>query len=195
MNGNCHSQLLVKRWQILPQSSMSWNQQPPKHLYGYKGYIKQNFKFSIIIEKNWKLVYFRHGTHCLLGLHIHHCNIVTILTLLDVLQVVIETRWNVTQINTLQWRHNERYGVSNHRRLDCLLNRLFRRRSMKTSKLGVTDLCEGNPPVAVGVPSQQAINAENVSIWWCHHHVFRNNYYKAIKRYDVTEKEISYIQL
>ena len=25
----------------------------------------------------------------------------------------------------LQWRHNERDSVSNHRRLDCLLNRLF----------------------------------------------------------------------
>ena len=35
----------------------------------------------------------------------------------------------------LQWRHNERDGVSNHRRLDCLLNRLFRRWSKKTSKL------------------------------------------------------------
>ena len=39
---------------------------------------------------------------------------------------------------TLKWRHNERDGVSNHRRLDCLLNRLFRRRP----KLCVTGLCE-----------------------------------------------------
>ena len=31
----------------------------------------------------------------------------------------------------LQWRHNERYGRFNHRRVDCLLNRLFRRRSRK----------------------------------------------------------------
>ena len=30
-----------------------------------------------------------------------------------------------------QWRHNERYGVSNHRRLDCLLNLLFKHRSKK----------------------------------------------------------------
>ena len=29
---------------------------------------------------------------------------------------------------TLQWCHNGRDGVSNHQRLDCLLNRLFRRR-------------------------------------------------------------------
>ena len=47
----------------------------------------------------------------------------------------------------LQWRHNGRYGVSNYQHLDCLLNRLFRCRSMKTSKLRVTGLCEGNSPV------------------------------------------------
>ena len=56
----------------------------------------------------------------------------------------------------LLWRHNERDGVSNHRCLDCLLNRLFRRRSKKTSKLCVTGLCEGNPPVTGGFPSQRA---------------------------------------
>ena len=50
----------------------------------------------------------------------------------------------------LQWRHNQHDGVSNHRRLDCLLNRLFGRRSKKASKLCVTDLCEGNPPVTGG---------------------------------------------
>ena len=27
---------------------------------------------------------------------------------------------------TLQWRHNERIGVSNHQPHDCLLNRLFK---------------------------------------------------------------------
>ena len=32
---------------------------------------------------------------------------------------------------TLQWRHNGRDGVSNYQPLDCLLNRLFRRRSKK----------------------------------------------------------------
>ena len=43
---------------------------------------------------------------------------------------------------SLQWRYNERDGVSNHRRLYCLLNRLFMRRSKNTSKLRVTGLCE-----------------------------------------------------
>ena len=61
----------------------------------------------------------------------------------------------------LLWRHNWRDGVSNHQPNDCLLNRLFRHRSKKTSKLRVTGLCEGNPPVTGGFPSQRASNAEN----------------------------------
>ena len=40
--------------------------------------------------------------------------------------------------HTLQWRHNEHDGVSNHQRQGCLLNRLFRRRSKKTSNLRIT---------------------------------------------------------
>ena len=46
----------------------------------------------------------------------------------------------------LQWRHNGRDSVSNHQPHDCLLNRLFRRRSKKTSKLLVTGLGVGNSP-------------------------------------------------
>ena len=69
----------------------------------------------------------------------------------------------------LQWRHNERNGVSNHRRLDCSLNRLFRRRSERTSKLCVTALCEGNPPVTGGFPSQRVRNGKNASSWGRHH--------------------------
>ena len=38
--------------------------------------------------------------------------------------------------------YNERDGVSNHQTHDCLLNRLFRRRSKKSSKLFVISLCE-----------------------------------------------------
>ena len=68
----------------------------------------------------------------------------------------------------LQWRHKERDGVSNHCRLDGLLNRLFRRTSKKTSKLRVTDFCEGNSTVTGEFPSQRASNAKNVSIWWRH---------------------------
>ena len=70
---------------------------------------------------------------------------------------------------TLQWRHNEPNGVSNHQCLDCFLNRRFMRRSKKTSKLRVNGPCEGNAPVAGGFPSQRASNARNVFIWWRHH--------------------------
>ena len=61
-------------------------------------------------------------------------------------------------VPSLQWRHNERNGVLNHGRLDCLLKRLLRRSSKLTSKFRVNDLCEGNPPVTVtcGFPSQRA---------------------------------------
>ena len=52
--------------------------------------------------------------------------------------------------------------------LDCLLNRLFRRRSKKTSQLRVTGLCVGNSPGTSEFPAQMASNAENVSIWWRH---------------------------
>ena len=70
---------------------------------------------------------------------------------------------------SLQWRHNGRDGVSNHQPHDCLLNRLFRRRSKKTSKLRGTGLCAGNSPVTGEFPAQMASNAENVSIWWRNH--------------------------
>ena len=67
---------------------------------------------------------------------------------------------------SLHWRHNDHDGVSNHQPHGCLLNRLFRRRSKKTSKLRVTGLCVGNSP---GPVTQRASYAENVSIWWRHH--------------------------
>ena len=69
----------------------------------------------------------------------------------------------------LQWRHNGCDGVSNHQHYDCLFNRLFRHRSLKTSKLRFTGLCGGNSPVTDEFPAQMTSNAENVSIWWRHH--------------------------
>ena len=46
-----------------------------------------------------------------------------------------------TYILSLHWRHNGCDGVPNHQPHDCLLNRSFRRRSEKTSKIRVTSLC------------------------------------------------------
>ena len=70
---------------------------------------------------------------------------------------------------SLQWRRNEHDSVSNHQPHDCLLKRLFGRRSKKTSKLRVTGLYAGNSPGTGEFPAQRASNAENVSIWWRHH--------------------------
>ena len=62
--------------------------------------------------------------------------------------------WEVSidSCNTLRWRQNGRDSVSNHQPRDCLFNRLFRRRSKKTSKLRVTGLCVGNSPGPVNSP-------------------------------------------
>ena len=73
---------------------------------------------------------------------------------------------------TLQWRHNEPDGVSNHQPYGCLHKRLFRCRSKKTPKLRVNGLCAGNSPVTGEFLAQRASNAENVLIWWRHHHQY-----------------------
>ena len=54
--------------------------------------------------------------------------------------------------DTLQWRHNDHGGLSNHQSRGCLLNCLFRRRWKKTSKLRVTGLCAGNSAGPVNSP-------------------------------------------
>ena len=69
---------------------------------------------------------------------------------------------NDRRISSFQWRDNGRDGVPNHQPHDFLFNRLFRRRSNKTSKLRVT-------PVTGEFPAQMASYAENISIWWRHH--------------------------
>ena len=47
---------------------------------------------------------------------------------------------------SLHWRHNRRGSVSNYQPNDCLLNRLFRHRLKKTSKLRVIGLWAGKSP-------------------------------------------------
>ena len=93
------------------------------------------------------------GPHQILSLHhsIHHCLLSDLLS------------WSFAVLS-LQWRQNDHNGVSNHQPHHWLLNRLFRRRSKKTSKLRVTGLCVGNSPGTDEFPAQKASNAENVSI-------------------------------
>ena len=78
----------------------------------------------------WGLI----GAVWLLAMHVHRITVFWILNL------------------ALRWRHNELDGVSDNQPHGCLLNRLFRRRSEKTSKLRVTGLCVGNSPGPVNSP-------------------------------------------
>ena len=78
------------------------------------------------------------------------------------LAVVLGHRYSNSHVNQihksnlyipLEWRHNGFDGVSNHQPHVCLLNRFFKRRSQKTSKLRVTGLCAGNSPVTGEFPA------------------------------------------
>ena len=72
---------------------------------------------------------------------------------------------------SLQWRHNDHDSVSNHQPHGCLLNRLFRRKSKKTSKLRVTGLCVGKSPGPVNYPHKGPVTRkmfpfDDVIMFW-----------------------------
>ena len=71
----------------------------------------------------------------------------------------------------LQWRHNERDGVSNPQPHECLLNRLIKAQIKGNIKTPRHWLCEGNSPVTGEFPAQRTCSAEKVSIWWRHHDI------------------------
>ena len=85
-------------------------------------------------------------------------------------------------VNTLQWRHNENDGVSNHQPHGCLLNHLLRRWSNKTSKLRTTGLCAGNSSVVGEFPVQGASSMEFFSISWRHHDLIWNSFLSSSHR-------------
>ena len=87
---------------------------------------------------------------------------------------------------SLRWRHNGCDSVSNHQPHKCLLNRLFRRRSKKTSKLRVTGFVLGIHRWPVNSPHKGPVTRKmfpfddvimiicvNTFIWavelWCSH--------------------------
>ena len=67
--------------------------------------------------------------------------------------VPVQQYWKIS----LRWRHNGHDAVSNHQRLDCLLDCLLRHRSKKTSKLRITGLCAGNSPGPVNSPHKRPV--------------------------------------
>ena len=77
---------------------------------------------------------------------------------------------------SVRWHHNGRDGVSNHQPHDCLLNRIFKRRSKKISKLRVTGLCVGNSPGADEFPHKWPVTRKmfpfhDVLIYPTRHHL------------------------
>ena len=98
-----------------------------------------------------------------------NCDPKSLFTETHALFFMYSTRSMDVSTNTLQCRHNEHDGVSNHQPHDCLLKRLFSHRSKKTSELRVTGLCAGNSPGTGEFPAQKASNTENFSTWWRHH--------------------------
>ena len=76
--------------------------------------------------------------------------------MIDSWNIMPSYKCHLTRLGSLQWRHNERDGVTKHQPHYCLLIRLFKGRPKKISKLRVTCICEGN-------------YAENVYILWRHH--------------------------
>ena len=78
----------------------------------------------------------KHYTYCIMS-----CNtnlIIQWYCTQDLKDIFHERNIQIILSLPLRWRHIGRDSVSNHQLHDCLLNRLFRRRSKKTSKLRVT---------------------------------------------------------
>ena len=72
-------------------------------------------------------------------------------------------------MQSLQWRHNGRDGVSDHQPYHCLLNRLFMRRSKKTSNSASLAFVRGINRRPVNSPQKWPVTQKKVSIWWHHH--------------------------
>ena len=86
-------------------------------------------------------------------------------------------------IVSLLWRHNWRDGVSNHQPRDCLLNRSFRRRSKKTSKLRVTGLCVGNSPVTGEFPHKWPVTRKMFPFHYVIVWIIQPLYYRLLHTY------------
>ena len=141
----------------------------------WSGYLNTDVFFEKYILERWKWRSFRSdhkvfnwvGVDCKKMLGIDKKSMINHIKVLFYISSLVSDSTDLHA--ALQWRHNGRDGVPYHQPRDCLLNRLFRRRSKKTSKLRVTGLCVGNSSVTDEFPAQMTSNAENVSIWWRHH--------------------------
>ena len=106
--------------------------------------------------------------------HIHWYVYACVHTQIYPCQINACMNWDYYSSLTLRRRHNGHDSVSNHQPHDCLLKRLLRRRSQKTSWKSPRHwpICAGNSPGTDEFPAQMASNAETVFIWWRHHEVW-----------------------
>ena len=78
-----------------------------------------------------------------------------------------KTAWDYS---SLQWRYNERDGVSNHKPRNCLLTQVFIQARLKEN---IKALCHwplcGEVSRWRWISRTKVSDAENVSIWWRHH--------------------------
>ena len=70
---------------------------------------------------------------------------------------------------SLQWRHNEHDGVSNHQPPDCLTQPSIQAQIKENIKAPRHWPLWGEFTGDRWTPRTRASNAENVSIWWRHH--------------------------
>ena len=88
--------------------------------YTYVNHTDVNYQLhTIILTKDnipWRFGYLAMILSIYIYIYIYVCVCVC---------VCIAILYSMLYLITLQWRHNERDGVSNHQRLDCLLSRLL----------------------------------------------------------------------
>ena len=107
--------------------------------------------FPIPYHRGWTPVYFMYDPKCSRTYPWYTINAPAAFAWCTI-NVPMAFTWCTNHFIPLHWRHNDHGEVSNHQPHGCLLNRLFRRRSKKTSNLHVTGICAGNSPGAVNSP-------------------------------------------
>ena len=165
-----HSRYLFTQWAPTLHCVSHWRNRYPEWSIYLWGYYKQILCTSLSLPHACLCMWARINMHVAILWASWEFKHRIILTFFFFCDLILRHWWDELACKQpLQWGYNERNGVSTNRRLDWLLNRLFRRKTMKVSKLRVIGLCEGNPPVTGVFPAQKASNAANVFIWWRHH--------------------------
>ena len=99
----------------------------------------------------------------------------------NIAAIDIHRIWSYDNAVPLQWCHNDRDSVSNDLRFACLVNLVFRGRSVKSSNLRVTGTFVGDPPVnGGGFSSQRASNAQMANMFPCDDIIMHGRIYTSL---------------